>query len=174
MTNDEVRRRAGREWTRVVGPYYSRATLLRDLALTPTQLDELINHREILRLERGDLEFFPAFQFAHDGTLLPDLKQVLLALNPDHDPDIDWSVTRWLCERRPEFDGANAVELLWERRLLDVLRGGHRPDDSAPELDLGSIASTSSRRTRRRDTRQPGNGGKFATRSRSQPEIDLS
>ncbi|GLU88065.1 MULTISPECIES: hypothetical protein [Agromyces] len=112
MDGDEARHRAARNWNRTVGPFYSRATLLRDLAIAEAELDARIERAEVLRLERGGREFFPAFQFLGDRSTVPGLRQLRVALNPALDPDVDWSVTLWLCVRRDEFDGANAVELL--------------------------------------------------------------
>ncbi|MFC0278927.1 hypothetical protein EP867_04425 [Falsigemmobacter intermedius] len=59
------------------GPMLDNAEMLGRFGLTPERLAEMRENAEVLALERGDVWFYPAFQFKEDGSLIYRLAEYL-------------------------------------------------------------------------------------------------
>ncbi|KRC61175.1 hypothetical protein ASE14_09610 [Agromyces sp. Root81] len=139
MVDKEAAQQAGAMWNRVVGPYYTRETVMRDLRISAERLDELVAMGDILQVSFRGKTFLPAFQFAPDGALLPGLSPLLAILNPNSDPDVDWDVTLWLCTRMAVFGGGTAANLLMAGRIAAVLAEARATSTAGEQVAPGSL-----------------------------------
>jgi hypothetical protein len=104
-----------------IGPFYDTAGLRAWRKVTRQSIDGQIERRDLLCVRTADgHRLYPAFQFeGPSGTLLPQLRTVLAALDPR---SIDeWGDALWLNSPMPYLDGATPAQALRQGRIAEVL-----------------------------------------------------
>ncbi len=87
--------RGSSPWAEVVGPVYTADAFLRELRLTPAEVDQAVRYLHILQLETADgHRVYPTFQVV-DGHLVAGLSEVLHTLQRGIDDP--WTWAQWLC-----------------------------------------------------------------------------
>lgn len=100
------------------GPYLSIDDVAKRLSITPAQVKDIIQDKQLLAIESspGSELQIPAWQFDNDQILsdLPTVLQTYASANP-------LETLLFLQARAPEFDDLSPIDLLREGRLQDVL-----------------------------------------------------
>ncbi|WP_062467444.1 hypothetical protein [Demequina maris] len=105
-------------WADIVGTIYTADAFLRELRLTPAEVDEAARDLHILQLETADgHHVYPTFQVVN-GHLIPGLSEVLDTLQRGIDDP--WTWAQWLCTY---VDGALGSHRA-RRRHIDALVAG--------------------------------------------------
>jgi hypothetical protein len=104
-----------------VGPFYDAAALLERLQVCSNTLAALVRTGDVLEVISSDgYPLFPAFQFGQDAQPLPQLRDVLVELDPGQvDP---WGDAVWLNAPAKELEGVSPATALRRGRTEDVVR----------------------------------------------------
>jgi hypothetical protein len=108
-----------------LGPFYDGPGLAARLRVSIDELAHLSNAREILCTPSADgADLYPSFQFGPAGEPLPELGQVLDALDPQRrDP---WGAALWLRTGATRFEGLAAADLLRKGDVERVVAAAKR------------------------------------------------
>lgn len=107
----------------VVGPFYSRSSVLRWLGLTEEGLDGRVREGALIECVTSDgVPVYPTFQFEDDGEVIAGIEEITpMFLEVGL---AGWTLSRWLRVPNPDLPGGvDAVSLLSARRhVREVVR----------------------------------------------------
>ncbi len=93
------------------GPFFDTAGLVAWLGVSRQALDNRVRHRGLLAcLSSDNVRLYPTWQFLHDGTTVPGLRDVLRALNTGTRDSWTWAL--WMAGENPDLDGRTARDWL--------------------------------------------------------------
>lgn len=105
----------------LLGPVHTDASLCARLGLSQSELDQLVQTDQILRVVTADgTDLYPAFQFGDDDSLLPALAEVIAELAAGTSDA--WTWWQYLVTPAAKRHGKTVWEILRDNRLNDAIR----------------------------------------------------
>jgi hypothetical protein len=94
-----------------VGPFYDTAGLVKWLGISKQGIAYKVENRSLLGVRSSDAHWlYPAYQFTDHGELLPRLKEILDAIDPENSNP--WSTAIWLNQPMEKLGGKTPAEAL--------------------------------------------------------------